>query len=62
MATLDSPDSAFPRRIRDVLPQAIVISNLGAKVKEKKGVEFYILDFSKTISNLFSMSEMCILG
>lgn len=31
-------------------------------LKKKKDVEFYILDFSKTISNVFYMSEMCILG
>lgn len=58
---IDPPDSAFPRRISDVFPKAIVNGNLGANVKEKK-VEFYILDFSKTITNLFSTSEMCILG
>lgn len=58
---IDPPDSAFLRRISDVFPEAIVNGNLGANVKEKK-VEFYILDFSKTITKLFSTSEMCILG
>lgn len=62
MPTVGPPDFAFPRRIRDVLPEAIVNGDLGANVKDKKGVEFYILDFSKTISNFFSTSEMCILG